>query len=69
MDDSNSILKNSNYITNFLDIISSYEKVSGSKVNVHKTVGLVIQQQMQCVYNNIRLTMGPERVLGANWQR
>ena len=64
VDDSNTMLKSTNDISNFLDIINSYENVSGSKVNLHKTVGLVIQESMAGVLNGLKLTTGPERVLG-----
>ena len=64
VDDSNSMLKSINYIGNFLDILKNYEKISGSKVNLNKTVGLVIQEPGDGDHNILRLTMGPERVLG-----
>ena len=64
VDDSNTMLKSVEYITNFLDIINVYEKASGSKMNLHKTVGLVIKQNMEAVFNDLRITTGPEKVLG-----
>ena len=64
VDDSNSMLKSKHHIANFLDIMDKYEKVSGSKINLHKTVGLVIHENMEEVVCDLRLTTGPEKVLG-----
>ena len=64
VDDSNIMLKSVEYINNFLDVVNEYENVSGSKINLHKTVGLVIKENMETVFNDLRLSTGPEKVLG-----
>ena len=64
VDDSNTMLKSVEYINNFLDIINEYERVSGSKMNRNKTVGLTKNNQVDSERNDIRLTVGPEKVLG-----
>ena len=64
VDDSNSMLKSKHHIDNFLHIMDRYEKVSWSKINLHKTVGLIIHEDMEEVIHDLRLTTSPEKVLG-----
>ena len=64
VDDSNSMLQSIDNIEDFFAVINRYEQVSGSKVNLHKTVGLVINENMVGHTNGLRLTCGPEKVLG-----
>ena len=51
-------------IEDLFAVIDRYELVSGSKVNLHKTVGLIINENMVGHTNGLRLTCGPENVLG-----
>ena len=64
VDDSNSMLKNKENIDNFLEVMDKFERVSGSKINLHKTVGLIVRENMEEVFHELRLTTGPEKVLG-----
>ena len=64
VDDSNTMLKNHNYIDRFLEITDRYENVSGSKINVDKTVALTVKNELNQRTNGIKVTTGPEKVLG-----
>ena len=64
VDDSNCMLKSIDDITEFMNIIDKYEKASGSKVNLQKTIGLVVNDNMTGILNGLSLTTGPEKVLG-----
>ena len=48
----------------FFHIIEKYEKASGSKVNIQKTIGLVTSENMNGILDGLKLTTGPEKVLG-----
>ena len=50
-------------IEDLFTFIHRYEQVSGSKVNLHKTVGLIINENMVGHTNGLRLACGPENVL------
>ena len=65
VDDANVFLKNSTFIEPCLRIIDEFELVSGSKLNKHKTKGLVVNpENNQRNVGGIVLTTGPEMVLG-----
>ena len=64
VDDSNSMLKSKENISQFLHIMYRFEKTSGSKMNMHKSVGLTIHENMEEVVEDLRLTAGPAKVLG-----
>ena len=64
VDDSNTILQNYNYINRFLEITDLFENVSGSKINVDKTVALTVKNELSQRINGIKITTGPEKVLG-----
>ena len=64
VDDSNTMLKNYKYIDRFLEITDRFEKVSGSKTNVDKTVALTVKNELNRRIKGIKITTGPEKVLG-----
>ena len=64
VDDSNTMLKNYDYIDRFLEITDRFENVSGSKTNVDKTVALTVKQELSRKIKGIKITTGPEKVLG-----
>ena len=64
VDDTIMFLRNSAYIRPCLDIISEYEKVSGAKLNIKKTKGLVLRPQNVGECEGIDLVLGPEVALG-----
>lgn len=67
VDDTIICLNHANMTDECLDIIDEFGRVSGSKLNREKTVGLVMNEKV--IYDNdinsdIRLTLGPVTVLG-----
>ena len=64
VDDSNTFLKNKNFIDSLIDILNKYENVSGSKINLDKTVALAIRHDREEIIKEITLRKGPEKVLG-----
>ena len=64
VDDSNTFLRNKNYIDKLLFILKHYEAVSGSKINVGKTVALSRKIKGEEMVNGIKMKQGPEKVLG-----
>ena len=64
VDDSNTFLKNKDSIQNYFDVIKSYEKVSGSKVNIDKTVCLAVDEFLDNLPCSLEPKIGPEKVLG-----
>ena len=65
VDDSTFFLNNKDYIGKLFNILNEYEKVSGSKTNIDKTVALVRKGlSTPEKVNNIKIVTGPERVLG-----
>ena len=64
VDDSNSFLNNKNVIERLIHILNKYEEVSGSKINVDKTVALTLTEGREEVVNEIKLCIGPAKVLG-----
>lgn len=64
VDDSNNMLENISQIQNFLDVMNKYEKVSGSKINIDKTVALTVKENMENTIKDLKITTGPEKVLG-----
>ena len=64
VDDSNTFLKNKNFIDNLIDILNEYENVSGSKINLDKTVALAMKHDREEIIREIKLRKGPEKVLG-----
>ena len=66
VDDSNTFLQNKTGIDKLLYILNQYEAVSGSKINLDKTVALSmkIKSGKEEVLNTIKLKRGPEKVLG-----
>ena len=47
-----------------IDILNEYEKASGSKTNFDKTVALAIKHDQEEIIREIKLSKGPEKVLG-----
>ena len=64
VDDTITVLKNKLFVPYFLDIVNKYESVSGAKLNIKKTVGLVTQQNLIDLSMGIQMTVGPEKLLG-----
>ena len=64
VDDSNSFLRNKDMIGRLVFILNKYEEVSGSKINLDKTVALTLKEGRDEVINEIKLKVGPEKVLG-----
>ena len=64
VDDSNSFLKNKGMIEKLVHILNKYERVSGSKINVDKTVALTLKESRDEKIKEIKLCIGPEKVLG-----
>ncbi len=65
VDDTVVFLNNTNQICKCIKIIEDYGSASGARLNKEKTVGLIMNEQNVLRYNgDIRLTMGPEKVLG-----
>ena len=64
VDDSNTFLQNKACINKLLHILSQYEAVSGSKMNLDKTVALSIKNKKEEAISGIKLKQGPEKVLG-----
>ena len=64
VDDSNSFLRNKNIIERLVYILNRYEKASGSKINLGKTVALTLKGGRDEVINEIKISIGPEKVLG-----
>ena len=64
VDDSNTFLKNKESIPNYFSIIQRYEKVSGSKVNIDKTVCLAVNESLENLPCSLEPNVGPEKVLG-----
>ena len=64
VDDTIMSLRNSAYIRSCLDIISEYKKVSGAKLNIKKTKGLVLRPQNVGECEGKELVLGPEVALG-----
>ena len=65
VDDSTSFLHNKNYISNLLSVLHKYEQVSGSKVNLDKTVAIVRGSHISKEkIGEIKLVNGPEKALG-----
>ena len=70
VDDSNSFLMDEDSIKNFFKVIEKYEKASGSKVNISKTVCLMpnkkarekTERNLQSL--KLKIKPGPEKVLG-----
>ena len=69
VDDSNTILKNPEAISNFFKVVNKYEKVSGSKVNIDKTVCIALKKGIfmnndSSWIKDMTITSGPQKVLG-----
>ena len=64
VDDSNTILKDIHTVKPFLDILNRYEGVSGSKINIDKTVCLAVRNIKNPFNFKLNISTGPERVLG-----
>ena len=64
VDDSNTVLKDIHSAKPFFDILNKYERVSGSKINIDKTVCLAIKQMKNPFDFKLTISTGPERVLG-----
>ena len=65
VDDSNNILKNFESVGEFFELLKRYEKVSGSKVNIDKTVGLSnININREDNPFDFAISTGQEKVLG-----
>ena len=62
-DDTQRFNKNENYIYECLKIIKIYEKASGSKINLNKTIGIYTFKK-KLVYNNILWTKDNVKILG-----
>ena len=64
VDDTSVFLQSKEYIRPFLNVVNTYSKISGAKLNVEKTVGIVTHPNNAGTHHGIRLGIGPERVLG-----
>ena len=64
VDDTVTVLKNKSMIKHFFHLIERYGSVSGAKLNVSKTVGLVSHPDFIDNTLGIQMTIGPERLLG-----
>ena len=64
VDDSNTFLKSKESIPSYFSIIQRYEKVSGSKVNIDKTVCLAVNESLENLPCSLEPNVGPEKVLG-----
>ena len=64
VDDTNIFLQNSMYIEPCLKAIKEFEKISGAKLNMSKTKGIVVREENIGKLGDIELVMGPEKVLG-----
>ena len=64
VDDTVTVLKNKSLIAHFFHLIEWYGSVSGAKLNVSKTVGLVSHPDFIDNTLGIQMTIGPERLLG-----
>ena len=56
--------KVSNVLNPFLEIVSDYSEISGAKLNVEKTAGIVFHANNAGSKHGIKLNLGPERMLG-----
>ena len=57
MDDMVTVLKNKQYIIPFLEIVNNYGKVSGAKLNINKTMGIVSHSNLIDDNYGIHMTM------------
>ena len=64
VDDMVTVLKNKQYIMPFLEIVDNYGKVSGAKLNINKTMGIVSHSNLIDDNYGIHMTTGPEKMLG-----
>ena len=64
VDDTIIFLKHVSMIDEVLDLVTRFGDVSGSKLNVHKTKGLVFNDNVLQRHTPIELTKGPEKILG-----
>ena len=64
VDDMVTVLKNKQYIMPFLEIVDNYGKVSGAKLNINKTLGIVSHSNLIDDNYGIHMTTGPEQMLG-----
>ena len=64
VDDTSVFLQSKEYIRPFLNEVNTYSKISGAKLNVEKTVGIVTHPNNAGTHHGIRFGIGPERVLG-----
>ena len=62
--DTITILNNTFFVPYFIDIVNKYGSVSGAKLNIKKTVGLVTQQNLIDLSMGIQMIVGPEKLLG-----
>ena len=64
LDDTITVLKNKLFVPYFLDIVNKYGSVSGAKLNIKKTAGLVTHQNLIDSSMCIQVTVVPEKLLG-----
>ena len=64
VDDTITVLKNKSYLPYFLSMVNLYGSVSGARLNVKKTVGLVTDPNLIDGTSVIQMTNGPEKVFG-----
>ena len=64
VDDTTIFLRSKQCIEPFLEIVSGYSEISGAKLNVEKTAGIVFHANNAGSKHGIKLDLGPERMLG-----
>ena len=64
VDDTTIFLRSKQCIEPFLEIVSGFSEISGAKLNVEKTAGIVFHANNAGSKHGIKLDLGPERMLG-----
>ena len=66
VDDNNIILDSLTSFSapKFFSVVKKYENVSGSKVNIDKTVCLTVKEKIENPFETLKVSRGPEKVLG-----
>ena len=65
VDDTTALLNNRSSLENFFSDVVKFEKVSGSKLNREKTIGLVSCPEKETVVQGVKLIYGNDELLGA----
>lgn len=66
VDDNNIILDSLTSFSapKFFSVVEKYEKASGSKVNIDKTICLTVKEKIENPFETLKVSRGPEKVLG-----